>query len=100
MSSTLTLPRLIEIEEIQPEGLKDNERPYIVILYNDDYHGTEEVTLQLQKAAGYDQYTAASVMIEAHLHGRAVAYKGTNLDCEKVASVLRQIRLQVETDRA
>ena len=100
MTDTLTLPRSIELEENQTEGIIDQDRPYIVILYNDDYHDMDEVVMQLQIAAGYDEFTAISVMYEAHMHGRAVAYKGSNPDCEKVAGVLRQIRLQVETDRA
>ena len=100
MSTTLTLPRFIEIEENQTEEIKDTERPYIVILYNDDYHEADEVVLQLQKATGYDESTADSVMYEAHMHGRAVAFKGNGSECERVAAVLRQIRLQVETDRA
>ena len=100
MSSTLTMPRLIEIEENQTENPKDVERPYIVILYNSDHHAMDDVVTQLQKATGYDLYSAESVMFEAHMHGRAVAYKGNNSECERVASVLRQIRLQVETDRA
>ena len=100
MSTSLTLPQWVEIEEDQTAEIKDTELPYIVILYDDDYHARDEVVLQLQKAAGYDEFTAASVMYEAHMHGRAVAFKGNGAECERVASVLRQIRLQVETDRA
>ena len=36
---------------------------------------------------------------EAHTQGRAIAYEGTLEECNKVAGVLRQIRLQVEVDR-
>jgi ATP-dependent Clp protease adaptor protein ClpS len=74
--------------------------PWVVILYNDDYHGFDEVILQVQKATGCSLETASAITYEAHLTGRAIAYTGTEEECEKVAGVLRQIRLQVETDRA
>jgi ATP-dependent Clp protease adapter protein ClpS len=73
-------------------------RPWVVILYNDDWHGQDEVTLQIQKATGYDLERAERVMYEAHTQGRAIVYEGTFEECEHVAAVLRQIRLQVETD--
>ena len=41
---------------------------------------------------------AERVMYEAHTQGRAIVYEGTFEECEHVAAVLRQIRLQVETD--
>jgi ATP-dependent Clp protease adaptor protein ClpS len=74
--------------------------PWVVILYNDDYHGFDEVILQVQKATGCSLEAAVLITEEAHVTGRAIAYKGTQEECERVAGVLRQIRLQVETDRA
>jgi hypothetical protein len=38
--------------------------------------------------------------LEAHSAGRAIAYTGTYEECERAAGILREIRLQVETDRA
>ncbi|MBC7529786.1 MAG: ATP-dependent Clp protease adaptor ClpS [Chthonomonadaceae bacterium] len=72
---------------------------YVVILYNDDYHDVDEVALQIQKATGYNKLKAVEIMLEAHLRGRAICYTGSEAECEKVAGVLRQIRLQVETDK-
>ena len=74
--------------------------PWIVILYNDDYHSFDEVILQLQKATGCSLETAEAIADAAHTTGRAIAYTGTLEECERVAGILRQIRLQVETDRA
>ena len=82
------------------EGLDiDVDDPYVVILYNDDHHDMEEVAGQLQKATGYDMERCVRVMLEAHERGRAIAYTASAEECERVARVLRQIRLQVETDK-
>lgn len=87
------LPRMDEDETTLDEG------PYIVILYNDDYHSMDEVVFQLQKATGYALERCAQIMLEAHTRGRAIAYTGSQTACERCAGVLRQIRLQVETDK-
>jgi ATP-dependent Clp protease adapter protein ClpS len=90
----LELPLWNESDEANLKG------PYIVILYNDDYHQMDEVVGQLQKATGYDIQRCMAIMVEAHFRSRAVAYSGSEEDCERCANILRQIRLQVETDRA
>lgn len=87
------LPQYEEVDDI------DNDGPYVVILYNDDYHGMEEVCSQLQKATGYNFERCETIMLEAHTRGRAIAYTGSQCDCERAANILRQIRLQVETDK-
>jgi ATP-dependent Clp protease adapter protein ClpS len=87
------LPQLEEHYDIDDEG------PYVVILYNDDYHSMEEVCAQLQKATGYNFERCETIMLEAHTRGRAIAYTGSQCDCERAANILRQIRLQVETDK-
>lgn len=88
-----TLPQLDE------RDLNAHEGPYVVILYNDDYHDVMEVVSQIQKATGYDIKRCFKIMMEAHQRGRAVTYTGSAEECERAANVLRQIRLQVETDR-
>lgn len=90
-------------ERVMPsldEGLDfDVDDPYVVILYNDDHHEMEEVAGQLQKATGYTMERCVRVMLEAHERGRAIAYTGGADECERIARILRQIRLQVETDK-
>ena len=88
-----TLPQYDEKLRIDDGG------PYVVILYNDDYHDFEEVIEQVQKATGYQIEICETITIEAHSRGRAIAFTGSQDECEKAARVLRQIRLQVETDR-
>jgi ATP-dependent Clp protease adapter protein ClpS len=76
-----------------------DDGPYVVILYNDDFHAADEVAAQVQKATGYPFVKCVAIMIEAHTRGRAIAFTGSQEACERAAGVLRQIRLQVETDR-
>ena len=71
---------------------------YRVIIYNDDYHGTDEVIMQIHKATFYALQKCAEIMLEAHMKGRAVCYHGSREDCHRVAKVLREIRLQCEVD--
>ena len=90
----LSLPDWKELDKSNLDG------PYIVILYNDDHHDMAEVVGQLQKATGYDIERCFAIMYEAHVNSRAVAYSRSEEDCERCANILRQIRLQVETDKA
>jgi ATP-dependent Clp protease adaptor protein ClpS len=87
-------------EAIEPGGLSAERTagPWVVILYNCDCHSFEEVILQLQKATGCSLEEADLIAMEAHIRGRVIAYTGEAVDCERVAGVLRSIRLQVETD--
>jgi len=91
---TLILPDLAEDVDATAEA----SGPWVVILYNDDYHTFDEVILQVQKATGCSLERAAEITLEAHTRGRAIAYTGEREECERVAAVLRAIRLQVETD--
>ncbi len=71
-------------------------RPWKVVLYNDDIHSFDEVILQVQKATGCSQQEATRISMEAHFNGKAVAYTGEFVDCNKVAAILREIGLLVE----
>lgn len=95
------LPSLDErvLPEFNDDLLGDSDGPYVVILYNDDYHSMDEVVAQLQKATGYNFDRCIGIMAEAHTRGRSIAYTGSETACDRAASILRQIRLQVETDR-
>ena len=88
-----------ELEEINLDEVNTERRgPCIVILYNCDCHSFDEVMLQLQKATGCSSERAMEIAMEAHISGRAIAWTGDSAECERVAAVLKSIRLQVETD--
>ena len=88
-----------ELPQYAEYDTDDTDGPYVVILYNDDYHSMDEVCSQLQKATGYNFEMCETITLEAHFRGRAIAFTGTQCDCERAANILRQIRLQVETDK-
>lgn len=85
-------------EETQIDDGETGDTGFRVILYDDDYHGMDEVVLQIQKATGCELERAVEIMLEAHAKGRAVCFRGAREKCHRVANVLRQIRLQVEVD--
>ena len=88
-----------DLPEAEDAFEASSDGPYVVILYNDDYHDIDEVVSQIQKATGYAMERSFSIMYEAHTRGRAITYTGGQDACERVAAILRQIRLQVETDK-
>jgi ATP-dependent Clp protease adaptor protein ClpS len=94
----LTIPGPRDWEQVDRRD--SIEHPYIVILYNCDCHTFDEVILQMQKATGCSLEKAKKVADEVDASGRAIAYSGSQEDCERVARILREIKLQVETDRA
>lgn len=95
-----TLPRTREAPDERTEREDGLSGPYVVILYNCECHTFEDVEVQLQKATACTLEKAEALAMEVHVTGRAVVYAGTAEKCEQVAGILRQIRLQVETDRA
>jgi len=76
------------------------DTPWVVILYNCDCHAYDVVVFQVQKATGCTLEKAVWITQEAHISGRAVAFSGSLDECERVAGILRSIKLQVETDKA
>ena len=96
--SPLGLPGFDEIEDIR-RGF-EIDGPWIVILYNDDWHTFEEVESILQKATGCALEKATAIAMEVHLKGRAICFSGSKEECDRVAAIIATIRLQVETDRA
>lgn len=95
VSSTVTEVSPLIIDQI--DALMD--RPWVVILFNDDFHTFDEVVLQLQKATGCSVEDAERVTLEAHSTGRAIAFEGPVEECCRVQKVLESIRLQATVDR-
>ena len=78
----------------------DLGQPWMVILFNDDYHAFDEVIAQVQKATSCSPGEAFQITYAAHSNGQAVAYVGDKPQCEQVAKVLREIDLHVELEEA
>ncbi|MBI3358131.1 MAG: ATP-dependent Clp protease adaptor ClpS [Nitrospirae bacterium] len=78
------------------EHATETTLPWNVVLYNDDVHTINEVILQVQKATGISLEAAFEITMTVHTKGRAICYAGAHTECEKVASVLKEIGLTVE----
>jgi ATP-dependent Clp protease adapter protein ClpS len=87
---------------VLPEVETDTERklapPAWVILYNDDWHSFDDVAYQLVKAIACTLDQGYDFAMTVHTEGKARVYDGPKPECERVAGVLREIRLQVEVD--
>lgn len=87
-----------EIGQLETTSGGTGDSDYRVILYNDDYHGQDQVTAQLHKATGYTWEKCYAIMMEAHARGRAICYRGGRAKCQQVTRILREINLQCEVD--
>lgn len=95
-NETVTEGDVLTVPQINEPG--SSGTGYRVILYNDDWHGFEEVIEQVMKACEVSPEEAYRITVEAHTRGRAVCFRGAREKCHKVVSVLREIRLQCEVD--
>ena len=85
----------------QEEGIGTGlDQPWVVILFNDDFHAFDAVVAQVQKATGCSQGEAFQVTYTAHTNGQAVTYVGDKALCEEVAKVLGEIDLRVKLEEA
>ncbi len=76
------------------------DQPWMVILFNDDFHAFDAVVAQVQKATGCSPGEAFQITYTAHTNGQAVAYVGDKAQCEEVAKVLGEIDLRVTLEEA
>jgi ATP-dependent Clp protease adapter protein ClpS len=72
--------------------------PARCILYNDDWHTFDDVIIQLMKATGCSAAEGEAHAWRVHTEGRSTVFEGKREDCERVAGILREIRLHVEVD--
>lgn len=67
--------------------------PAKVILYNDEVHTFDEVTVQLVKATGCMATEAEALAFEVDSRGLACVFDGELDECLRVSSVLEEIAL-------
>lgn len=88
----------VQLPEADTRTRDETAKPARVIVYNDDWHSFDEVIFQLIKATACDEASAEMHAWTIHTQGRSQVFQGAREDCERVAGVLREIRLQVEVD--
>jgi len=95
-TGTVTEVSPLIVDQINSVG----DTPWVVVLYDDDWHSVDEVVRQLQKATNYSLERALAVVEEVQRAGKSVAYTSSLSDCEAVAGILQAIDLTVELDRS
>jgi ATP-dependent Clp protease adaptor protein ClpS len=80
MSQTIEAP--VRIEEPVREEQREDDRPWIVIVWNDPVNLMTYVTLVFQKLFGYSKAKAERLMLQVHYEGKAVVSNGTREKCE------------------
>ena len=75
-------PARVEIEEPVREDEHENNRPWIVIVWNDPINLMSYVTFVFQKLFGYSTEKATKLMLQVHEEGKAVVSGGTREKAE------------------
>ena len=74
--STQTIEAPIRIEEPEQADTPIDDRPWIVIVWNDPINLMSYVTLVLRKLFGYSEAKATKLMLQVHNEGKAVVSSG------------------------
>lgn len=74
--------RPVETEQHATDESLDQDKPWIVIVWNDPINLMSYVTYVLQKLFGYSLEKATELMLDVHHKGRAVVSSGTREKAE------------------
>ena len=67
-----------------------------VVLFNDEHHTFDEVTMQILNAVHCSMDRAEHLTWEVHNSGKATVYEGPLHECLNVSAVLEEISLKTE----
>jgi len=70
------------VEELEDEIVERDDRPWVVIVWNDPINLMSYVTFVLQKLFGYSRARATKLMLQVHNEGRAVVSAGSREKAE------------------
>jgi ATP-dependent Clp protease adaptor protein ClpS len=80
MSQVVEAP--VEVEEPTGDDVPLDERPWVVIVWNDPINLMSYVTLVLQQLFGYSRARATKLMLQVHNEGKAAVSAGTREKAE------------------
>lgn len=80
--STSTIEAPIEVEEPTYDDQWVEDRPWIVVVWNDPINLMSYVTFVLRKLFGYSETKATKLMLQVHNEGKAVVSSGTREKAE------------------
>jgi ATP-dependent Clp protease adaptor protein ClpS len=72
----------VEVREPSSEEVPLDERPWVVIVWNDPINLMSYVTLVLQQLFGYSRARATRLMLQVHHEGKAAVSTGTREKAE------------------
>jgi ATP-dependent Clp protease adaptor protein ClpS len=72
----------VEVQEPWSEDVPLDERPWVVIVWNDPINLMSYVTLVLQQLFGYSRAKATRLMLQVHNEGKAAVSTGTREKAE------------------
>jgi ATP-dependent Clp protease adaptor protein ClpS len=72
----------VEVEKPIEDTDTDEERPWVVLVWNDPINTMDYVTFVFQKLFGYSLDKAESLMLDVHHKGRAVVSHGSREKAE------------------
>jgi len=72
----------VEAQEPSPGDVTLDERPWVVIVWNDPINLMSYVTLVLQQLFGYSKAKATRLMLQVHNDGKAAVSAGTREKAE------------------
>jgi ATP-dependent Clp protease adaptor protein ClpS len=80
--STQQVGAPLGVEEHDLAGDRENDRPWVVIVWNDPINLMSYVTLVLRKLFGYSEARATRLMLQVHNEGKAIVSSGTREKAE------------------
>ena len=86
----------IVLPEIDEAGPGTGQGGYVVIVYNNDYNTYPEVEQILKQATGCSKREAEIETWEVDHLGKSTVHHGDEDECERAASIIRTIGIQVE----
>ena len=74
---TQTIEAPVRVHEPDQDDAAHEERPWVVIVWNDPVNLMTYVTYVFQKLFGYDRAKAEKLMLQVHNEGKAAVASGT-----------------------
>ena len=88
MSKTILHPEISDV--------RTNSRRWMVMIYNNEYNGIDEVVDVLMRATMCTKDEAEMETWEAHTYGKAPVHFSSQRDCVEVAGIIADIGVKTE----
>ncbi len=73
----------IEVREPDTDEVVEEDRPWVVIVWNDPINLMSYVAFVFRKLFGYSEEKATKLMLDVHHKGRATVSSGTRTEAER-----------------